>query len=157
VTDVAAVRGARALVLVVAIFRAYADRKGRLRADAPALPRDCDPAALDLGGVVYVCPPRCHMTGSVCQPSPVLAINLNGPTSFVHWSIFYLTVANLVAAVGAHVLLVRVRGVSHPIGARTAGARGGSGRRRRRAISAAGAAPWRGPVRRYDVPRRSAW
>jgi len=36
------------------------------------------------------------MTGSVRQPSPALAINLNGSTSFVHWSIFYITVANLV-------------------------------------------------------------
>jgi hypothetical protein len=36
------------------------------------------------------------MTGSVSQPLPVLAISLNGPTSFVHWSIFYVTVANLV-------------------------------------------------------------
>ncbi len=28
------------------------------------------------------------MTGSVRQPFPVLAINMNQPGSFVHWSIF---------------------------------------------------------------------
>jgi len=36
------------------------------------------------------------MTGSVRQPPPVLAINMNQPGSFVHWSIFYVSVANLV-------------------------------------------------------------
>jgi hypothetical protein len=59
----------------------------------------------------------------------------------------------LVAIVGAHVLLVRVRGVSHPIDAHAAAgaARGGSRRLRRRAVAAADAAPWRGPTRRYDI------
>jgi Cytochrome b(N-terminal)/b6/petB len=65
------------------------------------------------------------------------------------WHIVLLPII-LVAIVGAHVLLVRFRGVSHPIGAHAAEA-GGSGRRRRRAIAAADAAPWRGPVRRYDI------
>jgi hypothetical protein len=58
----------------------------------------------------------------------------------------------LVAIVGAHVLLVRFRGVSHPIG--TSAAAGGSQasrRLRRRAVAAADAAPWRGPTRRYDI------
>ena len=64
------------------------------------------------------------------------------------WHIVLLPII-LVAVVGAHVLLVRFRGVSHPIGAH-AGEGGGSGRRRR-AIAAADAAPWRGPVRRYDI------
>src|SRR5580658_7913622 len=36
------------------------------------------------------------MTGSIRQPFPVLAINMNQPASFVHWSIFDVTVANLV-------------------------------------------------------------
>ena len=54
----------------------------------------------------------------------------------------------LVAIVGAHVLLVRVRGVSHPIGAHPAAARGRAGRR---AAARADAAPWRGPTRRYDI------
>jgi len=56
----------------------------------------------------------------------------------------------LVAVVGAHVLLVRMRGVAPPIDAHSAGA-GGSGRLRRRAVAAADAAPWRGPRRRYDI------
>ena len=57
----------------------------------------------------------------------------------------------LIALVGAHVLLVRVRGVSHPLPAAAAvgtPAAGGPRERRRRA---ADAAPWRGPTRRYDI------
>jgi hypothetical protein len=57
----------------------------------------------------------------------------------------------LVAVVGAHVLMVRVRGVAHPIGASAAEAAPGRGRAHRRAIAAADAAPWRGPTRRYDI------
>ncbi len=65
------------------------------------------------------------------------------------WHIVLLPLI-LVAIVGAHVLLVRVRGVSHPIDAHAT--RGtGRGRLRRRAVSAADAAPWRGPTRRYDI------
>ena len=52
----------------------------------------------------------------------------------------------LVAVVGAHILLVRVRGVSHPLPARPA-----RGRAARREAAAADAAPWRGPNRRYDI------
>jgi hypothetical protein len=52
----------------------------------------------------------------------------------------------LVAIVGAHVLLVRVRGVSHPLP--TSPARG---RAARRAQATAEAAPWHGPNRRYDI------
>jgi hypothetical protein len=65
------------------------------------------------------------------------------------WHIVLIPVA-LIAIVGAHVLLVRVRGVSHPIDTDTAQA-AGQGRLRRRAIAAASAAPWRGPNRRYDL------
>jgi hypothetical protein len=55
----------------------------------------------------------------------------------------------LVAVVGAHVLLVRIRGVARPI---TIGAAGPErGRARRRAVAAADTAAWRGPVRRYDI------
>src|SRR6202050_4089075 len=64
------------------------------------------------------------------------------------WHIVLIPVI-LVAVVGAHVLLVRVRGVSHPLAAHPAVK--GRGRLRRRAIAAADAAPWRGPNRRYDI------
>jgi hypothetical protein len=67
------------------------------------------------------------------------------------WHIVLIPVI-LVAVVGAHVLLVRVRGVSHPIDAHAAaGAAGGSRRLRARAVAAADAAPWRGRTRRYDI------
>jgi hypothetical protein len=52
----------------------------------------------------------------------------------------------LVAVVGAHILLVRVRGVSHPLPARPA-----RGRAARKAAAAADAGAWRGPNRRYDI------
>src|SRR5215475_9521813 len=59
----------------------------------------------------------------------------------------------LVAIVGAHILLVRVRGVAHPLPAHA----GGPGsRRERRARKAADAAPWRGPTRRYDIIKEGA-
>ena len=57
----------------------------------------------------------------------------------------------LVALIGAHVLLVRVRGVSHPLPASVTLPGRGSYRQRRRALAAADAAPWRGPTRRYDI------
>jgi hypothetical protein len=52
----------------------------------------------------------------------------------------------LVAVVGAHILLVRVRGVSHPLPERAAW-----GRAARKAARQADAGPWRGPNRRYDL------
>jgi hypothetical protein len=52
----------------------------------------------------------------------------------------------LVAVVGAHVLLVRVRGVAHPIGTSATGTRV-----RRKEAATDDAAPWRGPTRRYDI------
>jgi Cytochrome b(N-terminal)/b6/petB len=55
----------------------------------------------------------------------------------------------LVAIVGAHILLVRVHGVSHPLPAHLGGP--GSPKERRKAQKAADAAPWRGPTRRYDI------
>ena len=54
----------------------------------------------------------------------------------------------LVAIVGAHVLMVRVRGVSHPLPKRGPLWRD---RAARKAAAAADAAPWRGPTRRYDI------
>ena len=65
------------------------------------------------------------------------------------WHIVLVPIV-LIAIVGAHVLLVRVHGVSHPINAHNAEVPA-SGRLRRRAIAAADAAPWRGPNRRYDI------
>ncbi len=52
----------------------------------------------------------------------------------------------LIALVGAHILLVRVRGVAHPLPVPAA-----RGRAQRRAAAAADAAEWKGPTRRYDI------
>jgi Cytochrome b(N-terminal)/b6/petB len=60
----------------------------------------------------------------------------------------------LVAIVGAHILLVRVRGVSHPLPAHLGGP--GTARERRKAQRAADAAPWRGRTRRYDILKEGA-
>jgi len=67
----------------------------------------------------------------------------------------------LIALVGAHVLMVRVRGVSHPLPAAMPRASLSprawlSGARERRAVRAAEAAPWRGPTRRYDILKEGA-
>ncbi|HTX84818.1 MAG TPA: cytochrome b N-terminal domain-containing protein [Streptosporangiaceae bacterium] len=62
----------------------------------------------------------------------------------------------LIAIVGAHVLLVRMRGVVHPIDAHKAEGTSGSWRHRRRAIAAADAAPWRGATRRYDIVKEGS-
>jgi hypothetical protein len=61
------------------------------------------------------------------------------------WHVVLLPIV-LVAVVGAHVLLVRVRGVAHPLPARRA-----RGRSARRAAAADDAADWSGPTRRYDI------
>ena len=63
------------------------------------------------------------------------------------WHIVLIPIV-LVAIVGAHVLLVRVRGVSHPLPERRTSVRG---RAARKAAAAADAGPWRGPNRRYDI------
>jgi Cytochrome b(N-terminal)/b6/petB len=60
----------------------------------------------------------------------------------------------LVAITGAHILLVRVRGVAHPLPAHLGGP--GTGKERRRAQAKADAAPWRGPTRRYDIIKEGA-
>ncbi|HVB06248.1 MAG TPA: cytochrome b N-terminal domain-containing protein [Acidimicrobiales bacterium] len=56
----------------------------------------------------------------------------------------------LVALVGAHVLLVRARGVVHPLPARAT-----RGRAARRAAAHADALAWRGPLRRYDLVKEA--
>ena len=63
------------------------------------------------------------------------------------WHIVLIPVV-LVAIVGAHVLMVRVRGVAHPLPARTTIRRS---RADRKTAAAADAAPWHGPTRRYDI------
>jgi hypothetical protein len=60
----------------------------------------------------------------------------------------------LVAITGAHILLVRVRGVAHPLPAHLGGP--GTGKERSRAQAKADAAPWRGPTRRYDIIKEGA-
>jgi hypothetical protein len=61
------------------------------------------------------------------------------------WHVVLIPIV-LVAIVGAHVLLVRVRGVSHPLPRERV-----RGRAARRAMAAADRAEWRGPTRRYDI------
>jgi hypothetical protein len=63
------------------------------------------------------------------------------------WHIVLIPIV-LIAIVGAHVLLVRVRGVAHPLPARRIRWRD---RTAQRAAAVADAAPWRGPTRRYDI------
>jgi len=66
------------------------------------------------------------------------------------WHIVLVPIV-LVAIIGAHVLLVRVRGVSHPLPATLATPGRGTLRQRRRVMARADAAPWRGATRRYDI------
>jgi hypothetical protein len=66
------------------------------------------------------------------------------------WHIVLVPIV-LVAIIGAHVLLVRVRGVSHPLPATLATPGRGTLRQRRRALAQVDAAPWRGATRRYDI------
>ena len=61
------------------------------------------------------------------------------------WHVVLLPIV-LAAIIGAHVLLVRVRGVSHPLP--RVPARGAAARR---AAAAADGADWHGPTRRYDI------
>ena len=63
------------------------------------------------------------------------------------WHIVLIPIV-LIAIVGAHILLVRVRGVSHPLPARRPAWRD---RAARKAAATADAAPWRGRTRRYDI------
>src|ERR1700733_16279615 len=61
----------------------------------PDVPEIASPAALDLGGVVHSVAEVEH--ARICPPAgPVLAVAMNQPGAFVHWSIFDVTVANLV-------------------------------------------------------------
>jgi hypothetical protein len=66
------------------------------------------------------------------------------------WHIVLIPVV-LVALIGAHVLMVRVRGVSHPLPARAV-----HGRAARRAAATADAAAWGGATRSYDILKEGA-
>jgi Cytochrome b(N-terminal)/b6/petB len=68
------------------------------------------------------------------------------------WHIVLLPLI-LVAIIGAHILLVRVRGVSHPLPVNQGALRG---RAARKAAATADAAPWSGPTRRYDILKEGA-
>ena len=81
------------------------------------------------------------------------AINATGLGTFFNlmnfgqmlmWHIVLIPIV-LVALIGAHVLLVRVRGVVHPIQKRP------HGRAARKTARAAEAMAWRGPTKRYDI------
>ena len=61
------------------------------------------------------------------------------------WHVVLIPVV-LVSLVGAHVLLVRVRGVAHPLPTRPS-----KGRIARREAALSDQAAWRGPTRRYDI------
>jgi hypothetical protein len=61
------------------------------------------------------------------------------------WHVVLIPIV-LVALIGAHILLVRVRGVSHPLPERRV-----RGREARRQAAAADRGDWRGPTRKYDI------
>jgi hypothetical protein len=71
--------------------------------------------------------------------------NLMNFGQMLMWHIVLVPIV-LVALVGAHVLLVRVRGVVPPLPKRRA-----RGRAERRTAVKADAGPWRGPTRHYDI------
>jgi hypothetical protein len=78
------------------------------------------------------------------------------------WHIVLIPIV-LAAFIGAHVLLVRVRGVSHPLPATVRLPGRGTYRQRRRALAATDAAPWHGPTaattssRKAPSPGESSW
>ncbi len=85
------------------------------------------------------------------------AINATGLGSFFNlmnfgqmltWHIVLIPLL-LVSVIMIHILLVRVRGVSHPI-------QKARGRAERRALKSAEASAWRGPTRRYDILREGS-
>ena len=66
------------------------------------------------------------------------------------WHVVLMPIV-LIAIVGAHVLLVRVRGVSHPLPAKMP-----RGRLALSALRRADRASWRGPTRRYDIVKEGS-
>ncbi|MHB1931090.1 MAG: cytochrome b N-terminal domain-containing protein, partial [Acidimicrobiales bacterium] len=77
------------------------------------------------------------------------AFNLLNVGQMLLWHVVLLPIV-LVALVGAHVLLVRVRGVSHPLPVERS-----RGRAARRSAAAADAAEWTGPSRVYDIVKEA--
>jgi hypothetical protein len=75
--------------------------------------------------------------------------NLMNFGQMLMWHIVLIPII-LIALVGAHVLMVRVRGVAHPLPATRPSLRLRP-RAQRLAERIADAAPWRGPTRRYDI------
>jgi hypothetical protein len=82
------------------------------------------------------------------------AINATGLGAFFNllnfgqmllWHVVLVPIV-LIAIIGAHVLLVRMRGVSHPLPAKRP-----SGRPARKAAARLDRGAWRGPTRRYDI------
>src|SRR5580693_44908 len=71
--------------------------------------------------------------------------NLMNFGQMLMWHIVLLPII-LIAIIGAHVLLVRVRGVSHPLPVTRP-----HGLVARRAAAKADRAAWRGPTKRYDI------
>ena len=71
--------------------------------------------------------------------------NLMNFGQMLMWHIVLLPIL-LIALIGAHVLLVRMRGVSHPLPVKRP-----RGLAARKAAWAADRATWRGPTRRYDI------
>ena len=71
--------------------------------------------------------------------------NLMNVGQMLMWHIVLLPII-LIAIIGAHVLLVRMRGVSHPLPVKRP-----KGVAARRAAMKADRAAWRGPTRRYDI------
>ena len=71
--------------------------------------------------------------------------NLMNFGQMLMWHIVLLPII-LIAIVGAHVLLVRVRGVSHPLPVTRP-----RGLTAKRAAAKADRAAWRGPIKRYDI------
>jgi hypothetical protein len=71
--------------------------------------------------------------------------NLMNTGQMLLWHVVLIPIV-LFAIVGGHVLLVRVRGVSHPLPTKRP-----HGRAARKAAAAADAATWKGPTRRYDI------
>ncbi|HVA06186.1 MAG TPA: cytochrome b N-terminal domain-containing protein, partial [Acidimicrobiales bacterium] len=75
--------------------------------------------------------------------------NLMNVGQMLLWHVVLIPIV-LLALVGAHILLVRVHGVAHPLPIQPT-----RGRRARQEAALADAQPWRGPTRRYDIVKEA--